>query len=114
MGHVPTIALQGSMVLSGIRARVFFRSRARGNESPTDGTMRQVDLVPHGELLRRSSHLLRVIPSRSRLSLRLTDAEGRPLTEALQLGYGPDGVREGDLPFAVGVIAFAWLAAREW
>jgi len=108
----PMISLRASVVLPGIQARVFFRSREKG--SPTEGTQRQVDLVPQGERVGRSSQPLRGIPGRSQLSLRLTDHEGRALTQEQPLGECVDGIREVDLSFAVDMTAVAWVAAREW
>ena len=110
----PQISLRASIVLPGMQARVIFRGRTRGSESSPDGIAQQVELVPRGERLGRTSHPLRGTPGRSHLSLSLTDHEGRALTHERQLGECADGFHEIDISFRVDVTAVAWLAAREW
>ena len=108
------ISFQATIVLSGVQARVTFRSRVNKTERPLEEVAMQLPIVPSGQRMVRPGHSLRGLPREARTMLRLLDREGRPLSETRDLGAYADGVHEVEIPFSVDTTAVAWVTALDW
>jgi hypothetical protein len=108
------ISFQSTIVLSGVQARVTFRSRASWSDPPLEEVAMQLPIVPPGQRMVRPGHSLRGLPREGRLSFGLLDREGRPLGETRDLGPYADGVHEAEIPFSVDTTVVAWVTALDW
>lgn len=109
----PLVVLRAVLVLSGLEARVNFRS-APGAERGDEQAAARVPLVPPGERVVRAPHWARGAPGRCRLSVALVDRDAEPLAPEFEVGECVDGITNLDIPFAMNVSAVAWVAARDW
>jgi len=108
------ISFQTTVVLSGVQARVTFRSRASKTERPLGEVAMQLPLVPSAQRMVRPGHSLRGVPREARITLRLMDREGRPLSHPHEFGEVTDGVHEADIPFSVDTTVVLWMTALDW
>jgi hypothetical protein len=109
----PMVLLRAVLVLSGLEARVNFRSTP-GTKHGDEQTTGRVTLVPPGERLVRAPHWTRGIPGQSRISLALVDRDARLLAPELDGGECVEGTTDLEVPFVMSVSAVVWMSARAW
>ena len=111
----PLLSLEGSLVLSGLRASVILRDHPRESPEAPHEVVRPISLVPSGERIPvNAGHPLRGIRGPSLITIRLMDSEGRTLAEEHEIGECVEGTLEARLPFPLAANAVVWVAAREW
>ena len=107
----PLIALQASLVLPGLQARITFRDRPHRDDVPYQETSVLVPLVLPEERLERPLLSTRGAPAPARLALQLRDCNRRPLVPPQAIECVP-GARQLDVPILLDVSAVVWLSAQ--
>jgi hypothetical protein len=110
----PAIAVQTTLVLAGLQARILFRDRARATGSRAEPIVHQVSLISSGERVMRPWQPVQTLPRGSRLALRVADREDHPLGEEWGAGDCEDGLHEATVPFVAAASIVAWVATRDW
>src|SRR5262245_19773936 len=93
----PLIALQASLVLPGLQARITFRDRPHRDDVPFQEVSSVVPLVLPGERLERPLISTRGAPAPARLTLHLRDCIRQPLVPPQEIECVP-GSRQLDVP----------------
>jgi hypothetical protein len=110
----PRVTLKAWLVLPSLDVCVFFRDRARAADHPPDEVKLRTSLVEAEQRMQLPAYPLRGLPKWSRLTLVLTDSDGRPLCAEQTLGDCADGFQTTSVSFTAEVGAVAWLAPQQW
>jgi len=108
------VALQASLCLSALGARVTFRDHPTPTPSLIGDLAMQLPLVAAGERVVRPWQTLRGMPARSRVTLRVVDRDGATLARDRVLGELEGGFQQISIPFDADLGIVAWVAARDW
>jgi hypothetical protein len=107
----PLIALQASLMLPGLQARITFRDRPHRDDVPFQEVSAMVPLVLPGERLERPVLSTRGAPTPARLTLQLRDLNRQPLVPPQEIECVA-GMRQLEAPILLDVSAVVWLSAH--
>jgi len=107
----PLIAVQASLMLPGLQARITFRDRPHREDVPYQETSVPVPLVLPGERLERPLLSTRGAPAPARLALQLRDCNRQPLVPPQTIECVP-GARQLEVPILLDVSTAVWLSVQ--
>src|SRR5262245_10734862 len=107
----PLVALQASLMLPGLQARITFRDRPHREDVPFQEISAMVPLVLPGERLERPLISTRGAPAPARLTLQLRDSNRQPLVPPQEIECVP-GIRRLEAPILLEVSAVVWLSPQ--
>jgi hypothetical protein len=109
----PTLSLQASLVIPGLRARVTLRHDPAAGARPEHETW-VVPMVPCGERITRASQPMHGLVTPTRVTLAVMDADGRPLAAERGVDARDHGIVDLSLACLVEASAVAWVSGVDW
>ncbi len=104
-----TVAVHAELVLSAVEGWMSLGMRS-ATERPAEGTSWRICVVPLGARIARDDRRACSLPANRRLSLCVTDDDGRPLTTDSTVSSGDSGTHHADWSFSTPVDTFAWIS----